>query len=77
MVNLPSREGYFAYRMKNYEPFLLAPEFAMDKTPRFSCLKPSHISSVKNLFSVGYIDWPPLPVPEGSPPYRIKPLMFR
>tara|TARA_B110001452_G_scaffold163064_1_gene135836 strand:- start:2880 stop:3080 length:201 start_codon:yes stop_codon:yes gene_type:complete len=60
--------------MKNWEPFVLGPLLAIDTMPRAVCMFSGWISSLNlppQMLS------PPLPVPVGSPPCSMKPLMLR
>ena len=60
--------------MKNCDPFVLGPLLAMETTPRTVCFSSGWTSSLNlppQMLS------PPLPVPVGSPPCSMKPLMLR
>jgi hypothetical protein len=73
-VYFPLRWLCARYVIKNWLVFVFLPLFAMDSTPRLLCLSVGTISSL-NL--PPYILTPPFPVPSGSPPWIMNPLMFR
>lgn len=62
-----SKCGLGAKVMKNWDPFVSIPEFAIDTIPLLLCLRSGWIESLKCFESLN-ADWPPLPVPSGSPP---------
>jgi hypothetical protein len=70
-VTITGMQTYQSVRVvqrKNCEPFVLAPEFAIDKVPGFVCFKVKFSSS--NFFP--YIDLPPVPLwLVKSPPWHI------
>jgi len=64
MVYFESRCDCLAYAMKNWDLLVSGPEFAIAMTPRALNFRVDRISSGKGL---PQIDWPPFPVPVGSP----------
>jgi len=74
MVCLPSRCGHGASVIKNWEPFVFGPLFAIDKIPAPVCFS-SRVTSSSNFRP--QTDSPPRPVPVGSPPWTMKSLMMR
>ncbi len=68
---LPSSQGVAARVMKNWDPPVLGPALAMDRTPSPECL-----SSGWNSSGIVY-PGPPVPVPRGSPPWIMNPSMTR
>src|SRR5205814_5302953 len=59
---LPFRCGVGPKVMKNWEPLVLGPAFAIDRIPGWSCLRARAPGSSANLYP-----GPPIPVPVGSP----------
>ena len=74
IVCFPSSHGHGFSDTKNCDPFVFGPEFAIDTTPAPVCLRLRVISS-SNL--PPYTLSPPRPVPVGSPPWIMNPLMMR
>ena len=73
-VCFPSSQGVATVVMKNCEPFVFGPAFAMETVYGRSCRKSREISSAN---SPPQIDVPPVPSPSGSPVCSMNPLMTR
>ena len=91
IVYFPSRWLCLEYVTKNWLLFVSGPELAIATTPRELNFKNTsksvdrrditmaltfNVERTSSAKGLPQMDWPPLPVPVGSPPCIIKPLMF-